>query len=150
MAPYEALYGRLCRSPVCWAKLEDSLLIGPNLVRETTEKITVIRDRILMAQSRQKSYANKRHRPLEFEDGDFVMLKVSSMKGVKHFEKKGKLAPRYIGSFKIIERIGVASYRLELPNSLANVHDVFHVSMLRKHLRDEEQQHVIDVSELHL
>ena len=117
---------------------------------ETTKKIAVIRDRILRAQSRQKSYANKRRRLLEFEIGDFVMLKVSPMKGVKRFGKKGKLAPRYIRPFKIIERIGVISYHLELPNSLAYVHDIFHVSMLRKHLRDEKQQHVIEVSELHL
>ena len=83
MAPYEALYGRPCRSPICWAEPEDSLMLGPELVRQTTEKVALIRERILAAQSRQKSYADKRRRPLEFQVGDLVMLKVSPMKGVQ-------------------------------------------------------------------
>ena len=139
MAPYEALYGRPCRTPICWAELEDSILLGPDLVRETTEKVTTIRERILAAQSRQKSYADQRRRPLEFEMGDFVLLKVSPMKGVRRFGKKGKLAPRYVGPFRITKRIGAVSYQLELPQSLSSVHNVFHISMLRKHLRAEEQ-----------
>jgi len=92
------LYGRPYKSLVCWAEPEDSLL---DLVRKTTEKIAVIQDHILAVQSRQKSYVNKRRRPLEFKVGDFAMLKVSPMKGVKCFEKKGKLAPRYIRPFMI-------------------------------------------------
>ena len=114
-------------------------MLGPDLVRETTEKVATIRERILAAQSRQKSYADRRHRPLEFAVGDFVLLKVSPMKGVRRFGKKGKLASRYVGPFRISERIGAVSYRLELPQSLSSVHDVFHISMLRKHLRDGEQ-----------
>ena len=82
MTPYEALYGRPCKSPICWAEPEDSLLLGPDFIRETTEMVTMIRDRILVAQSRQKSYSDKRRIPLEFEVGDLVMLKVSPMKGV--------------------------------------------------------------------
>ena len=87
---------------------------------------------------------------MEFEIGDFVMLKVSPMKGVRRFGKKGKLAPRYIGPFRISERIGAVSYRLELPSSLSDVHDVFHISMLKKHLRDEDQQRIVDVSDIQL
>ena len=111
MAPYEALYGRPCRSPICWAEPEDSLMLGPKLVRQTTKKVALIRERILAAQSRQKSYADKRRRPLEFQIGDLVMLKVSPMKGVQLLGRRGKLAPRYIGSFQILERIGAVSYR---------------------------------------
>ena len=150
MAPYEALYGRPCKSPICWAEPEDSLLLGPDMVRESTEKIAVIRDRILSAQSRQKSYADGRCRPLEFEVGDLVMLKVSPMKGVRCFGKRGKLAPRYIGPFRVLARIGAVSYRLQLPAALADVHDIFHVSMLRRHFRDEEREHIVDLSELDL
>jgi hypothetical protein len=150
MAPYEALYGRPCRTPICWAQPEDSILLGPDLVRETTEKVATIRKRILAAQSRQKSYADQRRRPLEFAVGDFVLLKVSPMKGVRRFGKRGKLAPRYVGPFRISERIGAVSYRLELPQSLSSVHDVFHISMLRKHLRDEEQQQMSDLADLDL
>ena len=120
------------------AEPEDNLLWGPDLVREKTEKVVVIRDHILAVQSRQKCYTDKRRRLIEFEVGDFVMLKVSPMKGVKHFGKKGKLAPRYIEPFKIIERVKAVSYRLELPNTLKDVHNVLYVSMLRKHLQDEE------------
>ena len=109
MAPYEALYGRPCRTPMCWTEPEDSLLLGPDLVRETTEKVAVIRDCILATQSRQKSYAYQRHRPLEFHVGDFIMLKVSPMKGVGRFSLRGKLAPRYVGPIRISERIGVVS-----------------------------------------
>jgi transposase InsO family protein len=150
MAPYEALYGRPCRTPLCWAEPEDSLLLGPDIVRETTDKVALIRGRILAAQSRQKSYADQRRRPLEFQVGDFVMLKVSPMKGVRRFGRKGKLAPRYVGPFRISERIGAVSYRLELPASLAGVHDVFHISMLRKHLRDEEQDRVADLTDVEI
>ena len=103
MAPYEALYERLCKSPICWAEPENDLLLGPDMIRETTEKISMIRDRILAAQSKHKSYANKRRRPLEFEVGDLVMLKISPMKGVGRFGKKGKLASKYIGPFTGLE-----------------------------------------------
>ena len=150
MAPYEALYGRPCRTPVCWADPEDNLLLGPDVVRETSEKVALIRSRILAAQSRQKSYADQRRRPLEFQVGDFVMLKVSPMKGIRRFGRKGKLAPRYVGPFRVNERIGVVSYRLELPASIAGVRDVFHISILWKHLRDDEQQRVANISDLEL
>jgi len=150
MTPYEALYGRPCKSPICWAEPEDSLLLGPDLIRETTEKVAMIRDHILIAQSMQKSYADRRRRPLEFEVGDLVMLKVLPMKGVRRFGKRGKLAPRYIGPFRVISRIGDVSYRLDLPAALADVHDVFHVSMLRRHIRDDEREQIVDLADLEL
>ncbi|XP_074277490.1 uncharacterized protein LOC141601120 [Silene latifolia] len=88
------------------------------------------------AQDRQKSYADVRRRPLEFEVGDKVFLKVSPMKGVKRFGVKGKLSPKYIGPYEVIKRIGAVAYRLDLPPSLGKVHDVFHVSQLRKYISD--------------
>ncbi|GKC83134.1 putative reverse transcriptase domain-containing protein [Tanacetum coccineum] len=101
-APFEALYGRKCRSPVLWAEIGDSGLIGPELVQETTDKVVVIRDRLKAARDRQKSYADNRRKPLEFQVGDHVMLKVSPWKGVVRFGKKGKLAPRFVGPFEIL------------------------------------------------
>nr|GEY32614.1 putative reverse transcriptase domain-containing protein [Tanacetum cinerariifolium] len=93
-APFEALYGRKCRSSVIWTEVGESQLIGPEIVQETTEKIIQIKERLKTARSRQKSYADKRRKPLEFKVGDRVLLKVSSWKGVVRFGKKGKLAPR--------------------------------------------------------
>ncbi|GJT61548.1 putative reverse transcriptase domain-containing protein [Tanacetum coccineum] len=104
-APFEALYGRKCRSPVFWAKVGEAQLTGPESIHETTEKIFKIRDRMQAARDRQKSYADKRRRPLEFEVLDKVMLKVAPWKGVMRFGKRGKLNPRYIGPFQIIERL---------------------------------------------
>ena len=100
MAPYEALYGCKCRSPICWYEVGEKPLLGPSLVRENDEKIHVIKERLRIAQSRQKSYADKRHRELEFAPGDFVYLKVSPMRGVHRFGIKGKLSPRYVGHSK--------------------------------------------------
>ncbi|GJW66759.1 putative reverse transcriptase domain-containing protein [Tanacetum coccineum] len=131
-APFEALYGRKCRSPVLWAEIGDSGLIGPELVQETTDKVVVIRDRLKAARDRQKSYANNRRKPLEFQVGDHVMLKVSPWKGVVRFGKKGKLAPRFVGLFEILERFGPVAYRLRLPEKLSSVHDTFHVPNLKK------------------
>ncbi|GJX48506.1 putative reverse transcriptase domain-containing protein [Tanacetum coccineum] len=136
-APYEALYGRKCCSPICWAKVGDAELTGPEIIHETTEKIFKIRDRMQAARDRQKSYADKRRRPLEFEVGDKVMLKVTPWKGVIRFGKRGKLNPRYIGPFQIIEKIGPVAYRLELPQELSRIHDVFHVCNLKKCLSDD-------------
>ena len=115
-------------------------------MQETSEKIGLIRERLLMAQSRQKSYADQRRRPLEFNVGDFVFLKVSPKKGIVRFGKKGKLAPRFIGPFEILEKIGVVAYRLALPPQLSLVHDVFHISMLRKYYPDPS--HVIQWQEV--
>ncbi|GKE83932.1 putative reverse transcriptase domain-containing protein, partial [Tanacetum coccineum] len=136
-APFEALYGRKCRSPICWAEVGDAQLTGPEIVHETTEKIIQIKKRIQAARDRQKSYADKRRKPLEFEVGDKVMLKMSSWKGVIHFGKRGKLNPRYIGPFKIIAKVGTLAYRLELPEQLSRVYSTSHVSNLKKCFVDE-------------
>ncbi|KAL4032926.1 hypothetical protein IC575_006009 [Cucumis melo] len=136
MAPFEALYGKCCRSPVCWGKVGEQRMLGPELVQTTNVAIQKIRARMLTAQSRQKSYADRRHKDLEFEVGDMVFLKVAPMKGVLRFEKKGKLSPRFVGPFEILERIGALAYRLALPPSFSGVHDVFHVSMLRRYVVD--------------
>ncbi|XP_035832659.1 uncharacterized protein LOC118481323 [Helianthus annuus] len=117
--------------------IEANQITGPELVLETSEKIVEIRNRMAATRNRQKSYADKRRKPLEFAVGDRVMLKVSPWKGVVRFGKREKLNPRYVGPFKILERIGKVAYKLELPAELGNVHDVFHVSQLKKCLSDE-------------
>ncbi|GKC76192.1 hypothetical protein Tco_1126966 [Tanacetum coccineum] len=135
-APFEALYGRKCRSLVLWAEIGESRLIRPELVQETTDKVVLIKEKLKAARDRQKSYVDNRRKPLEFEVGDHVLLKVSPWKGVIRFGKKGKLAPRYVGPFEILERIGPVAYRLRLPEELSSVQDTFHVSNLKKCLAD--------------
>ncbi|GKB78002.1 putative reverse transcriptase domain-containing protein [Tanacetum coccineum] len=147
-APYEALYGRKCRSPVCWSEVGDSQLTGPELIRDTTEKIVQIKNRLLTARSCQKSYADKRLKPLEFEVGDMVLLKVSPWKGTVCFKKHRKLSPRYFGSFKILDRVGPVAYTLELPEELKGVHSTFHVSNLKKCLAEGDV--VIPMEEIQL
>ena len=142
MEPYEALYGRPCRSPLCWTEVGESSITGPELIRDTSEKVILIRQRLLTAQSRQKSYADVRSRPLEFEVGDHVFLKVMPKRGVVRFNKRGKLLPRFMGSFEILERLGTIVYWLALPPSMSGVHEVFHASMLRKYVLDPA--HVVD------
>ncbi|GJT76634.1 putative reverse transcriptase domain-containing protein [Tanacetum coccineum] len=139
-APFEALYGRKCRSLVLWAEIGENSLIGPELVQETTDKVVLIKKKFKAARDRQKSYADNRPKSLEFEVGDRVLLKVSPWKGVIHFGKRGKLAPRYVGPFKILERIGPVAFRLRLPEELSSVHDTFHVSNLKKCLADANLQ----------
>nr|GEW99958.1 putative reverse transcriptase domain-containing protein [Tanacetum cinerariifolium] len=136
-APFEALYEQKCRSPVLWSDVGDSQLTGLELIRETNEKMVQIKNLLLTACSRHKSYADVRRRPLEFNVGDKVMLKVSPWKGVIRFGKRGKLSPRYIGPFKILERIGLVAYKLELPRELQGIHNTFHVLNLKKCLLDE-------------
>ncbi|KAL0554397.1 hypothetical protein IC582_008317 [Cucumis melo] len=148
MAPFEALYGKCCRSPVCWGEVGEQRLMGPELVQFTNEAIQKIRSRMHTAQSRQKSYADVRRKDLEFEVGDKVFLKVAPMRGVVRFERRGKLSPRFVGPFEILERIGPVAYRLALPPSLSTVHDVFHVSMLRKYVPDPS--HVVDYEPLEI
>ncbi|GJS72420.1 putative reverse transcriptase domain-containing protein [Tanacetum coccineum] len=135
--PFEALYGRKCRSPVCLVKVGDVQLTRPEIIYETTKKIVQIRQRLQAARDRKRSYANVRRKPLEFQVGDRVMLKVSPRKGVIRFEKQGKLKPWYIGPFKILKRVGPVAYTLELPEELSNIHSTFHVSNLKKCLSDK-------------
>ena len=111
-------------------------ITDPDLIRDTSKKVSLIRQRLLKAQSRQKSYADVRRRPLEFEVGDHVFLKLMPKRGVVKFGKRGKLSPRFIGPFEILERVGTVAYRLSLPPSMSGVHEVFHVSMLRKYTPD--------------
>nr|GEZ67607.1 retrotransposon protein, putative, Ty3-gypsy subclass [Tanacetum cinerariifolium] len=131
-ALFEALYRRKCHSPILWEEVREGLLIGPKIVQETTKKISQIKDRLKAARDRQKNYEDKRRKPLEFSVGDHVLLKVSPWKGVVRFGKKGKLAPRFVGPFEITKRIGPVAYRLRLPQELNGVHDMFHVSNLKK------------------
>ena len=121
MAPYEALYRRPCRSPLCWTEVGESSITGTDLIRNTSEKVSLIRQLLLTAQSWKKSYANVRRRPLEFEVGDHVFLKVMPKRGVVRFGKRGKLSTRFIGPFEIFERIGSVAYRLALPPNMLGV-----------------------------
>ncbi|KAJ9557295.1 hypothetical protein OSB04_011909 [Centaurea solstitialis] len=144
MPPYEMLYGRRCRTPICWGEVGQRELGSTEIVQQTTESIEMIRERLRTAQSRQKSYADRRRSDLEFQVGDKVLLKVSPWKGVIRFRKRGKLGPRFIGPFKVIARVGKVAYRLELPPELNQIHDTFHVSQLRKCLADETAHVPID------
>ena len=107
------------------------------IVQQTTQKVKAIRERLKSAQDRQKSYADKKRRPIEFQVGDRVMIKVSPWKGVIRFGKRGKLSPCFLGPFKVLERIGSQAYRLDLPPELQGIHNTFHVCYLRKCLVDE-------------
>ncbi|GJR19141.1 putative reverse transcriptase domain-containing protein [Tanacetum coccineum] len=146
--PFEALYGHKCRSPICWAEVGDAQLTGPKVVRETTKKIIQIKHRLQASCDRKKSYPDKRRKPLEFQVGDKVMLKVLPWKGVIRFGKREKLNPRYIGPCKIIAKVGTVAYRLELPEQLSCVHSTFHVSNLKKCLSDEPL--AIPLDEIHI
>ncbi|GJV41386.1 putative reverse transcriptase domain-containing protein [Tanacetum coccineum] len=136
-APFEALYGRKCRSPVCWTEVGEAQILGPELIQETTERIVQIKQRMQAARDRQKSYADLKRKPMEFQVGDKVMLKVSPWKGVVRFGKRGKLNPRYVGPFKVLGKVGEVAYKLELPEELSRVHNTFHVSNLKKCYADE-------------
>jgi hypothetical protein len=132
MAPFEALYGRRCRTPLNWSEPGEINFFRPDMVKETEAKVQRIIHNLKKAQARQKSYADKRRQPLYFLVGDYVYLKVSPMKGISRFGIKGKLAPRYIGPFPVLEQYGPVAYRLQLPKTLSAVHNVFHVSQLKK------------------
>src|SRR6266542_4192133 len=148
MAPFGALYGRRCRSPLNWSKPGERVTFGPDLVTEAKEKVRVIQNHLKTAQSRQKSYSDKRRRPLEFEVGSWAYLRVSPMKGVHKFGVKGNLAPRYIGPFRILQQCGPVAYQLELPPHLSSMHNVFHVSQLKKCLRVPSEAVEIEIIQL--
>jgi hypothetical protein len=138
MPPYEALYRRKCQSPLYWDNIGERRTLGPKLIQDTREKVRVIKECMSAAQSQQKSYADNRKRPLEFEVGDHVFLKVSPMRGVMRFGKTRKLSPRFVGPFEITQRIGRLAYRIALPPDLIGTYDVFHVSMLRKYITNPD------------
>ncbi|KAL0540033.1 hypothetical protein IC582_024261 [Cucumis melo] len=148
MALFEALYGRCCRSPICWSEVGEQRMLGPKLFQTTNAAIQKIRDHMLTTQSREKNYADERRKDLEFDVGDMVFLKIAPMKSVIRFEKKGKLSPHFVGPFEILEHIGPVAYRLALPLAFSAVHDVFHVFMLRKYVADPT--HVVDFEPLQI
>src|SRR6266540_1878367 len=148
MAPFEALYGTRCRTPLNWSEPSERISFGPDIVQKSEERVQLIQKHLRIAQSRQKSYADQRRRPLVFQVDDYVYLRVSPMKGIHHFGVKGKLAPRYIGPFHIIEQCGSVAYHLDLPSNLSVVHNIFQVSQLRKCL--QVTQKVDDVPDVQI
>lgn len=146
MAPFEALYGRRCRTPLCWHESGESVVLGPEIVRETTKTVKMIRDKMKISQSRQKSYHDKRRKDLEFQEGDHVFLRVTPTTGVGRALKAKKLTPRFIGPYQITSRVGKVAYRVALPPNLSNLHDVFHVSQLRKYIPDPS--HVVQMDDI--
>nr|GFA72536.1 putative reverse transcriptase domain-containing protein [Tanacetum cinerariifolium] len=136
-APFEAIYGRKCRSPIYWIEVGEAQIVGPELIQETTEKIVQIKQRMQAARDRQKSYADLKRKPMELQVGDKVILKVLPWKGVVRFGKRGKLNPRYVGPFKVLERVRDVAYKVDLPKELSRVHNTFHVSNLKKCHVDE-------------
>jgi hypothetical protein len=140
MEPFEFLYGRKCTTPLFWNEPGENQIFRPDILREVERQVQMVRENLKLAQSRQKSYADNRRRELRFQVGNFVYLKVSPMRGLCRFKIRGKLAPRYIGPFKVLEQRGEVAYQLELPPQLSDVHDVFYVSQLRKCLRVPKEQ----------
>jgi hypothetical protein len=135
MSPFEALYGQSYHTPLCWSESGERVIFGPDLVTKADEKVKQIQENILTTQSCQKSYNDKRQHPLEFDVGDHVYLRVSPMKVVHHFGIKRKLAPCYICLYPIIDKYGSLSYQVELPSKLSGVHNVFHISQLKRCLK---------------
>nr|GFA76165.1 putative reverse transcriptase domain-containing protein [Tanacetum cinerariifolium] len=126
-----------CRSPICWTEVGEAQLLGPELIQVTTEKIIQIKQRMQASRDRQKSYADLKRKLIEFQIRDRVILKVSPWKGVVRFGKRGKLNPRYVGPFKVLDKVGTIAYKLELLQELSRVHNTFHVSNLKKCHADE-------------
>jgi hypothetical protein len=135
MAPFEMLYGRRCRTPLFWNEMGERKVFGPDILEEPVKQVCMVKEKLRVTQSRQKSHADHKRRELSFDVGDFVYLKVSPMRGLHRFKVRGKLAPRFIGPFKILGKRGEVAYQLELPPQLSDVHDLFHVSQLKKCLR---------------
>nr|GEY36822.1 putative nucleotidyltransferase, ribonuclease H [Tanacetum cinerariifolium] len=125
------LYGRKCHALICWDQVRERVIEGPKMIEVTNEKVAIAKEKLKEARTRQKSYADKHRRSIEFQPGDRVLLKVSRTRGVRRFGIKGKLSPRFIRPFKILDRVGEVSYRLALPPQLSHVHNIFHVSLLR-------------------
>jgi hypothetical protein len=140
IAPFEMLYGQRCQIPLFWNETVEWKVFGPNILQEAEKQVRMVRENPWVAQSRQKSYVDHWRRELSFEVGYFVYLKVSPMRGLRRFKVQGKLAPRFIGPLKILEKRCEVAYQLELPSQLSDVHDVFHVSQLKKCLRVPEEQ----------
>jgi hypothetical protein len=142
MSPFKALYGRKCRTPLMWSEVGECSLVGPALIKEAEERVTDIREKLKAAQSRQKSYADRKRREASFNPGDFTYLKVSPIRGTRRFQVHGKLAPRFIGPYKVLKRVGAVAYLLELLEEMSDIHPVFHVSQLRTCLKVLEEKRV--------
>jgi hypothetical protein len=132
MAPFEALYGRKCRTPLMWSEVGERTFFGPSTIVEVEENVTKVRENMKIAQRRQKSYADRKRKDVSIDVGEHVYLKVSPLRGTKRFHVKGKLFPRYVGPYSIVKRIGKVAYKLGLPSELTGVHLVFQMSQLRK------------------
>jgi hypothetical protein len=136
MAPFEALYGRKCRTPLNWSETRERQFFGPDMIKEAEDQVRIIRECLKTAQSRQKSYYDRHHQDVSYEIGEKAYLRVTPLKGVHHFGIKGKLAPRYVGPFPILAKRGELAYQLELPSTFSDVHDMFHVSQLKRCFKD--------------
>jgi hypothetical protein len=139
MSPFKALHGRKCRTPLMWSEVGERTLLKPSLIKKTEDHVAEIREKLKEAQSHQKSYSDKR-RELSFAVRDFVYLKVSLIRGIRRFQVRGKLAPRYIGPYQVLQRIGAVAYRIRLPEEMSDIYDVFHISQLKKCLIVPEEQ----------
>jgi hypothetical protein len=139
MSPFEALYGRKCRTPLMWSEVGERSFFGPIKIKDA-KGVAQVRENLRIAQSRQKSYVDNRRRDLEFKVGDYVYLKVCPLRSTRGFHVKGKLALRYVGPYRICQRIGNLAYKIELPEELIGVHPVFHVSQLCKCLKLPEKE----------
>ena len=148
MAPYKALYGRKCRTPLCWMELSEKKVIGLDLIQETEEKVKMIREKLKVTTDRQKSYVDMKRKDIRYEIDEKVLLKVSPWNRVMRFRKKGKLSPRFIGPYEVIEKVGPVAYRLALPPEMEKIHNVFHVSMLRRYRSDPS--HVVSSETIEL
>jgi hypothetical protein len=139
MAPFEVLYGRKCRTPLNWSETGERALIGPDIIQQAEEQVQIVRENLKTAQSRQKSSYDRKHWGLNYLPGDMVYLRVTPMRGTNRFGVKGKLAPRYIGPFRVIAKRGQVAYQLELPPQFSHLHDVFHLSQLRQCFKDPQR-----------
>ncbi|XP_052485149.1 uncharacterized protein LOC128040440 [Gossypium raimondii] len=146
MAPYEALYGLKCRTPLYWIHLSEKKIHEVDLIHETEEKVKVIQDSLKAASDRQKSYVDLKRKEIEFQVGDKIFLKVLPWKKVLRFDRKGKLSSRFIGPYEIIKRIRAIVHRLALLPKIDRIHNVFHISMLRRYWSDPS--HVISSTEV--
>src|SRR3954471_18299401 len=148
MAPFEVLYGRKCRTPLNWSETGDRALIGPDIIQHAEDQVRIIREHLKAAQSRQKSNYDRKHKEMVYQAGEYAYLRVTPMRSTRRFGVKGKLSPRYIGPFHVLSRSGPVAYRLELPPNLSQVHDVFHVSQLRRCFKDPIREVEHDMIEL--
>jgi hypothetical protein len=140
MTPFEILYGRRCRTLLFWSEAGEQKVFGPDILQEAEKQVCMVRENLRVAQSRQKNYGDHRRRELSFEVGDFVYLKVSPMRGLRRFKVRGKLAPRFVEPFMILEKRDEVTYQLELPPQLSDMHDIFHASQLKKCMCVPEEQ----------